>query len=1623
LPFVQQKITNFATNYVSDKTQTKVEIERLFVTYLGAARIEGLYLEDKNKDTLLYAKSIVVDVAWAPILDGFYKVKNVSLSGLRAKVHNNKDSVFNYEFLIDAFANDSTAKKTESKKAVEDSAKSKKPLPFSIADVKLSDIRANYLDVVSTMDVKLALGKLDMSIEQLLFDSLKFDINSLEVDALKFSYKQVKKATSQEDSTSGKLPTIKVDALSLTDIGINYEAVYDSLFLSASWTDLSLDEAEINLEDQKITAKQLINKQSFFNLQMAAVGSTDEKEDKLEEETTFTLPDWEVSLGTLDFELDRLRLHMGRPKEPVNFDANNLWYDDIALTLDDFTFQTDRIAAELLTFQATHPNQFKLDRLRTKFEFAHNGLSLSDLELSAEQTNLEGDVALNYNSFDQLVAADFNKIKTQLKLRTGTTINLGDVYYFSPDLKNIATYDSLAQSPIKIYGELSGTALKTDVKQLILFYGEQSMIKTSGKVANWMDTDLLAVTLKSVNLEASTSDFSFLIPNDYPARYPQLARIEGSGFYSAERIKADVEALIDSVTTIDLTGQIKLKNKQVYNVDLFANNLTLDKWLQDSINFASTSLSLKANGAGFNWPNLTTDAHLMLPDFSYNDVAFDSLYVDLQIQDDSVRLQSDYEDDKLAYSLNSTGRIDSATQQIALNLLVDKINLKAMKLADTLAYARLSLEADFALKDSSQRLELLIDEMSYADANNTFNFFPLNLKVVNDPDSSYLDFDWEQMQADIQLNQRLEVLGEIKYKSKDILSLQLFDLDSINKPVALAVDVKASLSNNFKTLFSESLSFQPLKFHGEYLSDKKKLDFQLDLPGLSYNGISIDSLMIDISADTTSLSLENTIKKIESGFINIYETSLFAEVNEERADFKLFMLDEMSDSLIFIKANASERNDSLRWAFDSDKFLLNGKDWQMSENNAFYFSENKFRIDQLELSRGRQSLKVATSTYNENTGLSIKFNEFQLQNFISLLNPEDMILQGKIDGFFNVQDYQNPLDFTAEINLDNIKVFDQDGGKLSLNAQQADANIYQVNLKAEGPLSLEGNGQIDNSLEVPGFDIDLERFRLSLPFLSALSDGLVKEASGELQGDFKLSGTAEEFDYSGNLHFKNASLFLTDLNTSFKLPNEDLRLKNNTIHLEKFTILDKQDHKMALTGDIFTENLLNPEIDLKVDAKNFQLINTDADDNDLYYGTIYVDADIDYKGSLTKPDIRADLTINDNTSFTYVVPPSTVDIVEQEGIVRFKTPYEALDSLKINDDSLSQKVEISGIELDAFIKTDKNAEFKVVVDERRGDYLIISGESDLNLNLNKTGTIYLTGNYLVNEGYYQLSLYDLVKRKFEIQPGSQLKWFGDPYEAGLNITANYTVEASPSTLMVDPSTNSQGRTQFRQKVPFIVNLFINGGLSTPEISFGLNMPQDQRGAFGGQVYQQIQSINNNENELNKQVFSLLVLSQFFPRGSSSAGPNSEVLARNSASQILTNQLNKISDQYIKGIDLSLDLDSYQDFESGTAQDRTQLGLNLSKSLFNDRFKVQIGSQVDLEGQQRTEQSAADILGNVLIEYLLTEDGTYKLTGYRKNQFEGLIEGQVVVTGVSVQFNREFEKFRDLWENNNDEGKK
>jgi hypothetical protein len=256
-------------------------------------------------------------------------------------------------------------------------------------------------------------------------------------------------------------------------------------------------------------------------------------------------------------------------------------------------------------------------------------------------------------------------------------------------------------------------------------------------------------------------------------------------------------------------------------------------------------------------------------------------------------------------------------------------------------------------------------------------------------------------------------------------------------------------------------------------------------------------------------------------------------------------------------------------------------------------------------------------------------------------------------------------------------------------------------------------------------------------------------------------------------------------------------------------------------------------------------------------------------------------------------------------------------------------------------------------------------------------------------------------------------------DAKLDVTAVYKVETSAAPLMsaVTSGQDVSIAGKYRQVLPFLVYLNVDGELLEPKLSFDLDMPEDEQGSLGGSVYGRVQQLNSQEAELNKQVFSLLALNRFFPdSGSDGSAGGTAALARDNVNKVLSGELNAFSDKVFgkSGFELDFDLDSFTDYQGENPQDRTQLNINARKKLFDDRLIVTAGSAVDVEGSAQPGQEETPIIGNVSLEYLLTKNGRYRLRGFRKNEYENIIDGQLIVTGVALIFNREFNRFSELF---------
>jgi hypothetical protein len=291
--------------------------------------------------------------------------------------------------------------------------------------------------------------------------------------------------------------------------------------------------------------------------------------------------------------------------------------------------------------------------------------------------------------------------------------------------------------------------------------------------------------------------------------------------------------------------------------------------------------------------------------------------------------------------------------------------------------------------------------------------------------------------------------------------------------------------------------------------------------------------------------------------------------------------------------------------------------------------------------------------------------------------------------------------------------------------------------------------------------------------------------------------------------------------------------------------------------------------------------------------------------------------------------------------------------------------------------------------------------------------------------------FNLIKRKFDIKPGSYILWTGEPTSGNINITAVYKVNASPLDLVINQLSGitTETRNTYKQKIPFETELKMKGELLQPQISFDIVLPEENNTVSTeiiNTTQAKLEQIRRDEDALNKQVFVLLLLNRFIgenPFESEAGGTSGAFIAKQSASKILSQQLNNIANDLINGFELDFDLEATENYTSGEKEERTDLNVGLSKQLLNDRLKVTIGSSFGLEGTPQQNEQATTIAGDITADYLITKDGRYKLRAYRKNNYQVALQGQVIETGVAFIITMNYDKFRELFHNKSNGSKK
>ncbi len=1601
---------------MSKKTQSNIHVDKLFFTFRADLYLEGLFLADQKGDTLLYSKQLETGISLKSLITGKgIEISKLEWEDVKAKVKRDSlDGAFNFDFIIDAFEGE------EEVIAEEKSEGSVFP-KLKLGPISLKNFDLLYDDQVLGIQAKANWDEIALKTNLLDLNSMNFDLAELLIHRSKIDFFQYKPFPTLEpdvDTNEAPLPLLVLDLLQIEDTDWSYRSLPDGIDAKVKWKALALSLPEADLEYQKVLLEYIRMQEADISLELSTLVQRAIPNQELPEPTEISLPDWWIEVGNIDLENNYLALKIdGQSPKPGIFNADAMRFENFNFSVHALSMFEQEASFVLDDLSFREASGLELVQTKGQFALQSEVFMLKCFKMQTAKSNLDTDLKLNFANLNAL-ASQYENTVFSLDLKRFST-DASELLYFQPELKNELFFEEVMNKGIKLDGKLDGSLSALTIPSLGLKYGENSSLLVNDIfLEELMDMEKLRFDISQIQFKSIRED---VLPffGELEIQLPADFSLNLTGKGALDDLMAELK-----LDTSDGDGYLDLqfKDKGVYEIasKMSLENFDLGEMLQIE-GLAPLSLITTLEGSGSGLYDLEGLLEMSFGRLKWNDFDFSALKLGLTAKDTALHIGMVLDEKFLNFDLMADMSLDSLNPSLDFQLDLRNLQTMDLKLTEQDINARMQVvgKVDGSLDDLRTELKLddgmlFLDRRAYPIGDMLFEArladFLTSLKIQSDflkvdfsADSSLEDFtatlqDYfnsyfsEQEENTLYLDHKVKANARIRFHPTPLID-QL-------------------LVRGIQRLDTMRLDF-------DFDAGKKSFDLDLVLPMTAYGQAELDSFFVQVEGNASKLSFDFGFQGLSLSPLAMGQTIISGNYQQNNLNLDFFSRDD-SAVLLDVKSLLAINGDTLNFSIIPEGLIFNRQPWEIPSGNQMVISTDLLTFNDFSFSRNGQSIFFShqiSGIEEEHVGIEMK--NFELNTFFGFLNPDEKLVAGKANGGMVVVQPFGALGLLADLKVEEIKVLDLALGNLFLNAEAESLQEYSLVLSLkEGLLDMDLQGSFVSDTESSIIDMELILNALKIELFEQLADGLIRDGKGFISGDFQLKGSIQEPVYTGALLFNEVSFIATELNNRFLMRQESIKMDNSGLFLDQFTIKDESDQRFVVDGRINTPDFSNIGFDLKLNTKDFQVLNSTREDSDLFFGKANVDLDMTVKGNLDLPEIDVRLKVNRGTNVTFIVPESQLDVIERTGVVIFVNHQDPYDILYQRDMDMTTKG-LTGYDVNANLQIDPQTVFNLIVDERTGDNLRLQGEADLNLLMNPSGDVSLSGRYEVNSGHYELNLFGLVNRRFELAEGSFVSWNGDPLDANLDLTAIYSVRTSPAQLMqvqlsgIDIDT----RGQYRQVLPFRVYLKVGGEIIRPEISFELDMPEQERGAFGGSVYSMLQQVNESEDELTKQVFSLLVLNQFFPMtGSDGSSGGSVNLARSSVSQVLSSQMNALSDRLFgdTGFSLDLDLDAYTDYQSGDAQDRTQLSVAARQTLMDDRLVISVGGQVDVDGGDREVNQGDALFGDVSVEYLLDSRGQWRAKAYRRNQFESVIDGQLVVTGISLIFNKEFNAFRELF---------
>ncbi|MDE7145081.1 MAG: translocation/assembly module TamB, partial [Duncaniella sp.] len=448
--------------------------------------------------------------------------------------------------------------------------------------------------------------------------------------------------------------------------------------------------------------------------------------------------------------------------------------------------------------------------------------------------------------------------------------------------------------------------------------------------------------------------------------------------------------------------------------------------------------------------------------------------------------------------------------------------------------------------------------------------------------------------------------------------------------------------------------------------------------------------------------------------------------------------------------------------------------------------------------------------------LVVQLSQIHLQDWL-VINPFAPPVKGDVSADMRLRYDDNVLTAKGNVELEDLYYGKDRVGTFGLDVNVANSAggklMADVALMVDSVKTITATGVLNDSTSSSPFLLDFNMIKFPLKVVNPFIPQGMASLTGTLNGQMKISGEMSNPIFDGFLDFDSTTVKVQMLGTSFAFSEDKIPVDSNVVKFENFAINGCNENPLYVNGTVGINNLTNVAMDLALNAKDIQVVNSDRPKGAEIFGKAFLDLDAKVKGNMNYLNVDADLALLSGTNVTYVVTTASQSLTSQDNsdlvhFVQFNDTLQTVEADSLINTAMS-------LNLDARLHIEEGSTINVYLNTNGSNRAQVLPSGDVTYTMSALNGDRVTGRININGGYVRYTPPLMSEKYFKFEEGSYIAFNGNMLNPILNITAVDEMKA-----------NVTQSGQNSRLVNFDVMLSVTNTLQDMNVAFDLSTDDD-----------------------------------------------------------------------------------------------------------------------------------------------------------------------------------------------------